>query len=159
MATRWGTEVEACKGTRLASATCTERVDGPHATVSIQLIPIHCHMMTHSTVSSKFKTATCDTDTSLRVHTDCSEYLQQRLTWEPEWPWNYVIELDIPNLESWGSAWCVKKVCSWKREFLVLAVTMAESTAKLSPEVEDLSSSSEDEHIGRGVFNTVATRR
>ena len=53
----------------------------------------------------------------------------------------------------------LRKFCSWKRAFLVLAVSMAESTAKLSSEVEDLSSSSEDEHIGRGVFNTVASRR
>ena len=74
-----GTEVKACKGTRLASATCTERVDGPHATVSISAgFYLHCHMIAHSTASSKFKTATCDTDTSLLVHTDCSAAKAQK---------------------------------------------------------------------------------
>ena len=62
-------------------------------------------------------------------------------------------------MESEGRVWCDR---SWKRAYLVLPVSMAESTAKQSSEVEDLSSSSEtseDEHTGRGVFNTVATRR
>ena len=74
--------------TRLASATCTERVDGPYATVSIQLIPTLPQDGTYHRygVSTKFKTTTCDIGTSLLVHTDCSEYLQQKLAATWEWP-------------------------------------------------------------------------
>ena len=55
-----------------------------------------------------------------------------------------------------SGASALRNFCSRKRVFLVLAVSMAESTAKLSSEVdENLSSSSEtseDERIGRGTL-------
>lgn len=64
--------------TRLASATCTERVDGPYATVSIQLIPTLPQDGTYHRYG--------DIGTSLLVHTDCSEYLQQKFAATWEWP-------------------------------------------------------------------------
>lgn len=65
---------------------------------------------------------------------------------------------DIPNMNQRGvsGASALRNFCSQKLAFLVLAVSMAESTAKLSSEVDEkLSSSSEtseDERIVRGTL-------